>query len=74
MIDYKSRIEFKREIQNKTNDELMTLANTLTRQSRELLHELTKYETKDDHKKVAELVNIEYYRTMVVDKIVGGAI
>lgn len=74
MIDYKSRIEFKREIQNKTNDELMTLANTLTRQSRELLHELTKYETEDDHKKVAELVNIEYYRTMVVDKIVGGAI
>nr|DAQ00310.1 MAG TPA: hypothetical protein [Caudoviricetes sp.] len=74
MIDYKSRIEFKKDIQNKTNDELMSLVNTLTRQSRELLHELTKYETEDDHNKVAELVNIEYYRTMVVDKIVGGAI
>ena len=64
MIDYKSRIEFKKEIQTKTNDELMALANTLTRKSREILHELTKYETEDDHDKVAELVNVEYYRTI----------
>lgn len=74
MIDYEARDKFKKELSGKTNEELLSLVREFTKKSRELLTSLAMYETSDDYSIVQQIVNIEYYRTTVIDYLVGGAI
>lgn len=74
MIDYEARNKFKKELSEKTNEELLALVKEFTKKSRALLTSLTMYETSDDYAIIQEIVNIEYYRTTTIDYLVGGAI
>lgn len=74
MIDYEARDKFKKELSEKTNEELLSLVRELTKKSRELLTSLARYETSDDYAIIQQIVNNEYYRTTVVDYLIGGAI
>ena len=74
MIDYEARDKFKKELSEKTNEELLSLVREFTKKSRELLTSLARYETSDDYAIIQQIVNNEYYRTTVVDYLVGGAI
>lgn len=74
MIDYETRNKFKKELSEKTNEELLALVKEFTKKSRMLLTSLAMYETSDDYAIVQEIVNTEYYRTATIDYLVGGAI
>lgn len=74
MIDYEARDKFKKELSEKTNEELLSLVREFTKKSRELLTSLARYETSDDYAIIQQIVNNEYYRTTVVDYLIGGAI
>lgn len=74
MIDYESRNNFRKELSQKTNEELLRDVKDYTRKSRELLTSLTLYETSEDYSIIKELTNVEYYRTATIDYIIGGAI
>lgn len=73
-IDFKSREEFKKELDLKTTEEKNKMLSDLTRRSRELTSSLLNYETEQDLNLVQELVEVEYYRTAIIDKIIGGSI
>lgn len=73
-IDFKSREEFKKELDLKTTEEKHKMLSDLTRRSRELTSSLLNYETEQDLNLVQELVEVEYYRTAIIDKIIGGSI
>lgn len=74
MIDYETRNKFKKELPEKTNEELLSLIRELTKKSRELLTSLARYETSDDYTIIQQIVDTEYYRTTAIDYLVGGAI
>lgn len=74
MIDYEARDKFKKELSEKTSEELLSLVREFTKKSRELLTSLARYETSDDYAIIQQIVNNEYYRTTVVDYLIGGAI
>lgn len=73
-IDFKSREEFKKELDLKTTAEKQKMLNDLSRRSREITTSLLSYETQQDLALVKELVEVEYYRTAIVDKVIGGSI
>lgn len=73
-IDFKSREEFKKELDSKTTAEKQKMLNDLSRRSREITTSLLSYETQQDLTLVKELVEVEYYRTAIVDKVIGGSI
>lgn len=73
-IDFKSREEFKKELDLKTTEEKQKMLSELTRRSREITSSLLNYETEQDLNLVQELVEVEYYRTTIIDKIIGGSI
>lgn len=73
-IDFKSREEFKKELDLKTTEEKQKMLSDLTRRSREITSSLLNYETEQDLNLVQELVEVEYYRTTIIDKIIGGSI
>lgn len=73
-IDFKSREEFKKELDLKTTAEKQKMLNDLSRRSREITTSLLSYETQQDLTLVKELVEVEYYRTAIVDKVIGGSI
>lgn len=73
-IDFKSREEFKKELDLKTTEEKQKMLSDLTRRSREITSSLLNYETEQDLNLVQELVEMEYYRTTIIDKIIGGSI
>lgn len=74
MIDYEKRDKFKKELSEKTNEELLSLIREFTKKSRELLTSLARYETSDDYAIIQQIVDTEYYRTTAIDYLVGGAI
>lgn len=74
MIDYEARDKFKKELSEKTNEELLSLVREFTKKSRELLTSLVRYETSEDYEIIKQIANNEYYRTTVIDYLVGGAI
>lgn len=73
-IDFKSREEFKKELDLKTTEEKQKMLSELTRRSREITSSLLNYETEQDLNLVQKLVEVEYYRTTIIDKIIGGSI
>ena len=74
MIDYEARDKFKKELSEKTNEELLSLVREFTKKSRELLTSLARYETSDDYAIIQQIVDNEYYRTTTIDYLIGGAI
>lgn len=74
MIDYEARDKFKKELSEKTNEELLSLVREFTKKSRELLTSLARYETSDDYSIIQQIVDNEYYRTATIDYLIGGAI
>jgi hypothetical protein len=74
LIDYETRDRFKKELPEKTNEELLSLIREFTKKSRELLTSLARYETSDDYAIIQQIVDNEYYRTTTIDYLVGGAI
>ena len=74
MIDYEARDKFKKELSEKTNEELLSLVREFTKKSRELLTSLARYETSDDYSIIQQIVDNEYYRTTTIDYLIGGAI
>ncbi|MDN6698735.1 MAG: hypothetical protein L0L04_04315, partial [Staphylococcus equorum] len=63
MIDYETRNKFKKELPEKTNEELLSLIREFTKKSRELLTSLARYETSDAYTIIKQIVDNEYYRT-----------
>lgn len=74
MIDYETRNKFKKELPERTNEELLGLVREFTKKSRELLTSLARYETSDDYAIIQQIVDNEYYRTTTIDYLVGGSI
>ena len=74
MIDYETRDKFKKELSEKTNEELLGLIREFTKKSRELLTSLARYETSDDYTIIKQIIDNEYYWSTTKDYLVRDAI